>query len=104
MIYRPSAHPGCVATHLWLKDGTSLYDHFGEGFTLLVTGDGETKDLQEGARGLGVPLKVIRPQEHRLPARYGAAFALIRPDQHVAWRGNSLADFEAVLHTVTGTA
>ena len=37
MLYVPSAHPGCLAPHLWLNDGSSLYDHFGEGFTLLIT-------------------------------------------------------------------
>ena len=35
MLYMPSAHPGCLAPHLWLADGSSLYDHFGDGFTVL---------------------------------------------------------------------
>ena len=44
-VYVPSAHPGCLAPHLWLKDGSSLYDHFGDGFTLLVAdGDLATTD------------------------------------------------------------
>lgn len=30
------------------------------------------------------------PGGPRLPTRYQAAFALIRPDQHVAWRGAEL--------------
>src|SRR5204863_1573319 len=25
MLYVPSAHPGCLAPHLWLSDGPSLY-------------------------------------------------------------------------------
>ena len=33
---------------------------------------------------------------------YGADLALIRPDQVVAWRGNSDADAETVIATVTG--
>lgn len=37
MIYKSSAHPGCMAPNLWLGDGSSLYDHFGKGFTLLGT-------------------------------------------------------------------
>ena len=36
--YRPSAAPGCLAPHRWLDGDTSLYDLFGEGFTLLVLG------------------------------------------------------------------
>ena len=46
MLYVPSAHPGCLAPHLWLSDGSSLYDHFGEGFTLLVT-DGDLQATDE---------------------------------------------------------
>jgi FAD binding domain-containing protein len=26
MVYVPSAYPGCLAPHLWLADGSSLYD------------------------------------------------------------------------------
>lgn len=105
MLYVPSAHPGCLAPHLWLADGSSLYDHFGQGFTLLATaGDGaEAAPLIAAARRLGVPLKLLLPGDRRLPARYGARFALIRPDQHVAWRGDALpADCEALLAIVTG--
>ncbi len=103
MIYRPSAHPGCVAPHLWLEDGTSLYDHFGAGFTLLVTGEGDTKEPETMAEQMRVPFKVVRPNEPRLRARYAANFALIRPDQHVAWRGDALTDFASVLRVATGT-
>ncbi|WID94973.1 FAD-dependent monooxygenase [Bosea vestrisii] len=105
MLYVPSAHPGCLAPHLWLADGSSLYDHFGQGFTLLATsGDGaEAAPLNAAAARLGLPLKLLLPGDQRLPARYGARFALIRPDQHVAWRGDALpADCEALLAHVTG--
>ena len=37
--FEPSAHPGCLAPHAWLADGSSLYDHFGLGFSLLVLAD-----------------------------------------------------------------
>ena len=107
MLYVPSAHPGCLAPHLWLADGSSLYDHFGQGFTLLVT---------EGERALAdafaaeaaqrrMPLKVLAPGDSRLRGRYEARFALVRPDQHVAWRGDVLpSDAGALLATVSGGA
>src|SRR5258706_4956903 len=79
--YVPSAHPGCIAPHAWLDDGSSLYDHFGKGFTLLAT-DGQDAALSSN----GIPLKVVR--QAGLRELYGARCALIRPDQHVAWRGN----------------
>ena len=37
--YNPSASPGNRAPHAWLADGSSLFDHFGLGFTLLVLDD-----------------------------------------------------------------
>jgi hypothetical protein len=105
MLYVPSAHPGCLAPHLWLADGSSLYDHFGPGFTLLVTeGDPRAADtLAKAAANDSVPLKVLAPANARLRQRYEARFALIRPDQHIAWRGNDIpADCEALLAHVTG--
>jgi len=99
MLYAPSAYPGCLAPHLWLSDGTSLYDHFGHGFTLLVC-DGDPDDalpLRDAAGALHVPLTVASPGDPRLRARYGARFALIRPDQHVAWRGDAIPSSAANL-------
>jgi 2-polyprenyl-6-methoxyphenol hydroxylase-like FAD-dependent oxidoreductase len=92
MLCVPSAHPGCLAPHLWLADGSSLYDHFGQGFTLLVT-EGEAAEantMAEEAKALGVPLEILVPGDSRLRSRYEARLALIRPDQHVAWRGDVL--------------
>jgi hypothetical protein len=91
--YAPSAHPGCIAPHAWLADGSSLYDHFGQGFTLLST-DGTDVAMPSSS----VPLKVLK--QRGLRELYQARYALIRPDQHVAWRGESLPD--DVFDTVTG--
>lgn len=107
MLYLPSAHPGCLAPHLWLADGSSLYDHFGPGFTLLVTeGDpDEAQPLATAAAARGMPFLVAAPGDDRLRARYGARLCLLRPDQHVAWRGDALpADLGPLLDRVTGHA
>ena len=86
--YVPSAIPGCLAPHHWLADGTSLYDRFGPGFTLLVLDADIDIDVAAAeARAAGVPLTVLRLPDAGLRDLYGAAMALIRPDQHVAWRG-----------------
>ena len=106
MLYVPSAHPGCLAPHLWLSDGSSLYDHFGEGFTLVITeGDpSATRRLVEAAAKHKTPLKTLALADARLRDRYGARFVLIRPDQHVAWRGNSFpADCDSLIACVTGS-
>ena len=108
MNYVASAHPGSLAPHLWLGDGSSLYDHFGDGFTLLATragGEDEIDRLAATARDLGIPLTVAAPRDDRLPDLYGARLALIRPDQHVAWRGDRLdREPRALLDRVRGTA
>ncbi|HEX9431280.1 MAG TPA: FAD-dependent monooxygenase [Burkholderiales bacterium] len=91
--YVPSAHPGCIAPHAWLADGSSLYDHFGQGFTLLAT-DGAMPSIAAPS----VPLKVVK--QAGLRDLYQARYALIRPDQHVAWRGDSLAP--EIFDRVTG--
>ena len=109
MHYVPSASPGCLAPHLWLHDGSSLYDHFGLGLTLLVTGAGSAPPMTgaapmaEAAARLGIPLAVVARGDERLERLYRARYALVRPDQHVAWRGDALpADPAAVLAHVAG--
>ncbi|MEU8324013.1 FAD-dependent monooxygenase [Nonomuraea sp. NPDC048881] len=67
--------------HRWLAPGESLYDRLGPGFSLV--GDlssPEAKVLVERAAELGVPLREVD-----LPDAAGTP-ALVRPDQHVAWR------------------
>ncbi len=105
--YVPSAVPGCLAPHAWLADGSSLYDHFGPGYTLLVTDGHDTgaDALARAAAARGMPLAVVAPGDERLPDAYAARFALIRPDQHVAWRGDALpGDAGPLLDRVTGRA
>ncbi len=99
--YVPAAIPGCLAPHRWLADGRSLYDRFGPGFTLLVLDAGiDTAAATAEARAAGVPLTVVVLPDAGLRDLYGAALALIRPDQHVAWRGARWT--AGVLDVVTG--
>jgi 2-polyprenyl-6-methoxyphenol hydroxylase-like FAD-dependent oxidoreductase len=105
--YVPSAHPGCLAPHAWLHDGSSLYDHFGAGFTLLAGGDAREADLEqasEEAKSAGVPLKVVRDPVPALADLYRARYALIRPDQHVAWRGDTWPKAMALFERVAGAS
>ena len=89
--YVPSAIPGCLAPHRWLDERRSLYDLFGSGFTLLVL-DEQHEDAvtlaSDEAERTGTPLEVVRLADPALAALYEAPLALIRPDQHVAWRGD----------------
>ena len=95
--YCPSAASGSLAPHAWLADGRSLYDLFGPGFTLLVldeAADADSAAAEAEARRTGTPLTVVRMVNSKLAALYGATRVLVRPDQHVAWRGDSWPDNE----------
>jgi 2-polyprenyl-6-methoxyphenol hydroxylase-like FAD-dependent oxidoreductase len=103
--YVPSACPGGRAPHLWMADRSSLFDHFGTGFTLLaMTGarESEAKGLADAAAKRGIPLKLLTLNSDAARELYGASLALVRPDQHVAWRGNRLREPDALLASVTG--
>ncbi|MDP3737511.1 MAG: FAD-dependent monooxygenase [Hyphomonadaceae bacterium] len=105
-VYIPSARPGSLAPHAWLTDGRSLYDTFGEGFTLLGFGEASTASFERAtadARALGIPLKTVRIDEPRVAALYESELALIRPDQNVAWRGDAWPG-SAVLQMATAQA
>ena len=39
------------------------------------------------AKETGTPLQVVSQADVPVRALYGAALTLVRPDQHVAWRG-----------------
>ena len=102
--FQPSAHAGARLPHVWLPDGTSVYDLLGDDFTLVRLGPTANADaLTSAAAELGIPLKVLDlahlPRLHRL---YGADLVLVRPDQHVAWRNGAVADPAALLRHVTG--
>jgi len=104
--YVPSSRPGSLAPHAWRHDGSSLYDHFGQGFTLLAGGGSLDADLdaaRAAAAACGLPLKVLRPVEGGIASLYPTRYTLVRPDQHVAWRGDAWpADGQALLERVSG--
>jgi 2-polyprenyl-6-methoxyphenol hydroxylase-like FAD-dependent oxidoreductase len=104
--YVPSARPGSLAPHAWLHDGSSLYDHFGPGFTLLAmpgSSESEVESARKAARALGMPLEVFEPRVPAIAELYRSRYALIRPDQHVAWRGDTWAPSpEQVFRKVCG--
>ena len=90
-IYTPEARPGCLAPHAWLADGRSLYDLFGRGFSLVASDDADPAEISkaiEEAKALDIPLTLVKPRHVPIKGLYGADLTLVRPDQHVAWRGD----------------
>ncbi len=105
--YVPSARPGHLAPHAWIDESTSLYDLFSAGFTLLRLGDqqaGAEAALADAAREKEIPLEIVAPGLTDLGQLYEANYALIRPDQYVAWRGHALPAPGALLAVMTGQA
>ena len=102
--YVATACPGGRAPHLWLADGRSLYDAFGFEFTLLRLGakPADVAPFAAAATVQGVPLTIVEVATDEARDLYAADLALIRPDQIVAWRGNSASDAADVLRRATG--
>lgn len=111
--YTPSASPGAVLPHAWLDDSTSVYDVLGDGFTLLVDAGALAgsavdpyADVLAAAADRRIPLTVaaVGPDRNGLPmAEWWAAEAvLVRPDQHVAWRGSSADSASRALLVAAG--
>jgi len=111
ITYVPSSVPGGRAPHLWLDAGrgigSSLYDRLGLGFTLLCLGR-EARDaaaFAAASRARAIPLDILSIADDAARDLYERDFVLIRPDQHVAWRGNRMPDApEQLLERVIGAA
>ncbi|WP_332452201.1 FAD-dependent monooxygenase [Burkholderia ubonensis] len=117
LTYRPSSVPGGRLPHLWLSgaDGMrhSVFDLLGVGFTLLrvraaaeppVPDDGVAR-LVDAARARAIPLSIVEITSDAAPSLYERRLVLIRPDQHVAWRGDLVPRRAGeLLDRVTGRA
>jgi 2-polyprenyl-6-methoxyphenol hydroxylase-like FAD-dependent oxidoreductase len=91
--FTPSTVSGCRAPHFWLRDGRSIYDRLGPGYTLLsFDPQVATGPLEEAAAKHSVPLEVVDVEPDDAPTVYQHKLVLVRTDQHVAWRGNALPD------------
>jgi 2-polyprenyl-6-methoxyphenol hydroxylase-like FAD-dependent oxidoreductase len=105
--YAPTARPGSRAPHVWLNDGRSTLDLFGRNFTLLCLGGGgsDAAKLLDAAALRKMPLDVQHVAEPAARELYERDLVLVRPDGHVAWRGDRLdRDAGALIDTVRGTA
>ncbi len=88
--YRPTTFPGARLPHVWLADGSAVQDRIGYdlGFTLLRFSDQDVNGLAKAFASLGAPLRILTLRDERARDLYGHDLILLRPDLHVAWRGN----------------
>jgi 2-polyprenyl-6-methoxyphenol hydroxylase-like FAD-dependent oxidoreductase len=107
VAYHPTTFPGSRAPHAWLADGRSTLDLFGNGFTLLRLGPGAPQPvtIERAFAEHGVPLNSISIADPAIAALYERPLVLVRPDGHVAWRGDEEpADPRTIVDRVRGAA
>jgi 2-polyprenyl-6-methoxyphenol hydroxylase-like FAD-dependent oxidoreductase len=105
--YVPTTWPGARLPHVWLADGTAMQDRigYGHGYTLLRLGSTQasTESLQRTFAALGAPLQVLDIPDAAPRDIYRRDLLLLRPDLHVAWRGNEAPrEPEQLARVVTG--
>ena len=82
--------PGCRAPHVSVEGRRSLYDTMGPDYTLLrLDPTTHVAGLVAAAAQRGLPLVVLDVRSHEAPEFYRHKLVLVRPDQHVAWRGDA---------------
>lgn len=107
ITYRPISRPGARAPHAWLPDGRSILDLFGRAFVLLHFDAPriEATPLIEAARQRKIPMTAVAIDAPAARDLYEKRYVLVRPDGHVAWRGNALpANIPALLDAIAGRA
>ena len=93
--YQPTSWPGARLPHVWLDPGkVSVHDLIGDGFTLLRLGEsrGDAPALAKAFAGIGAPFSVLDINSDAARRTYGVGYLVVRPDLHVAWRGDALPD------------
>ena len=103
--YVPSTQPGARAPHAWVKEGVSTIDLFGRGFVLLRFGPASSSlsALEYAALVRDMPLAIVDIDDDSIASLYGKPLVLVRPDGHVAWRGDVLPlDAGQLLDNVRG--
>ncbi|MDP3173307.1 MAG: FAD-dependent monooxygenase [Phenylobacterium sp.] len=100
----PHGRPGIRIPHMWLKDGSPLQDNLGFDYNLLdLRGDQDTSGFEAAFKEIGARLEVKRMDEPKLRKVYNGALFLLRPDLHIAWRGDGPpADARAIALMATG--
>ncbi len=93
--YVPSTVPGVRLPSVCLAEGGLLHDRLGKWFTLLAFEVAPSQTLLSAASQFGMPLDVVRLNDPELLAIYGRQQILVRPDQHIAWRGGDAPAHQA---------
>jgi 2-polyprenyl-6-methoxyphenol hydroxylase-like FAD-dependent oxidoreductase len=104
MLYKPSTFPGARAPHFWLEPKKSILDLFGLQLTLLSFQENRNLgSVVDAAERLGIPMTLHHIPSEEARSLYERKIVLVRPDGHVAWRGNEVPENpQSILERVTG--
>lgn len=79
----------CGQIHVWFDGHRSLYDALGPDYTLLrLDPTASAAGIVDAATERQFPIEVVDVNSSKALEFYRHKLVLIRPDQHVAWRGD----------------
>lgn len=99
----PGTYPGARAPGVWLADGRSIHDLLGDQFTLIRFADIDVSAFEAAAKDRKIPMTILDIRDDHAAQIYERKLVLVRADQHVVWRGDSVPeDVGLVMAKVTG--
>lgn len=103
--YTPTTWPGARLPHVWVRDGVGVQDIVGmtNAYTLLRLGGSPHggERLAAAFASHGAPFQVVDLDSEAARDVYERDLLLLRPDLHVAWRGNVEPDDPQKLADIT---
>ncbi len=104
IVYLPSSWPGARLPHVWLGDSSAPQDRIADGFTLFsLRGSIDDSAMRNAFARLGAPYTKLAIDDAHARDVYGCSLMLLRPDLHIAWRGEAPpANVDAIARRVTG--
>lgn len=102
--WRQNSYPGSRAPHAWLETGQSTLDLFGHQFMLMCFQKPQIIEaFEKVCQQKSVPFASVQIDRLEIANLYERAYVLVRPDGHVAWRGDTAPkDLDALIDRIRG--